>query len=75
MTLQELKPCAASWGAELMVLRPGGKLPEAMRGKAGKEIWLYVQEATDKKLIYAAAARFDRVYVLKKQENGNEVSE
>ena len=74
MTLQELKQRAARSGAELLVLRPGRKLPGAMRGKTGKELWLCVQKATDKKLIYAAASRFDHVYLFNKTENKNEVS-
>ena len=74
MTLQELKQRAARRGAELLVLCPGRKLPGTMRGKTGKELWLCVQKATDKKLIYAAAARFDRVYLFNKTENKNEVS-
>ena len=74
MTLQELKQRAARREAELLVLRPRRKLPEAMRGKSGKEVWLCVQTATDKKLIYAAASRFDQVYLFNKTENKNEVS-
>lgn len=74
MTLQELKQRAARSGAELLVLRPGGKLPESMRGESGKEAWLCVQAATDKKLIYAAISRFDQVYLFNKTENKNEVS-
>ena len=74
MTRQELKQRAARRGAELLVLRPRRKLHEAMRGKSGKEVWLCVQAATDKKLIYAAASRFDQVYLFNKTENKNEVS-
>lgn len=74
MTLQELKQRAARSGAELLVLRPGGKLPESMRGKSGRNTWLCVQAATDKKLIYAAISRFDQVYLFHKTENKNEVS-
>ena len=74
MTLQELKQRAARSGAELLVLRPGGKLPESMRGKSGRNSWLCVQAATDKKLIYAAISRFDQVYLFHKTENKNEVS-
>lgn len=74
MTLQELKQRTARRRAELLVLRPGGKLPEAMRGNTGKELWLCVQTATGKKLIYAAASRFDQVYLFNKTENKNEVS-
>lgn len=75
MTLRELKQHALRRSAELLILRPGGKLPGAMRGKTGKEVWLCVQEATAKKLIYAAAARFDQVYVFHRTENKIEVSE
>ena len=74
MTLQELKQRAARSGAELLVLRPGGKLPESMRGKSGRNTWLCVQAATDKKLIYAAISRFDQVYLFHKTETKNEVS-
>ena len=74
MTLQELKQRAARSGAELLVLLPGGKLPESMRGESGREAWLCVQAATDKKLIYAAISRFDQVYLFNKTENKNEVS-
>ena len=74
MTLQELKQRAARSGAELLVLRPGGTLPESMRGKSGRNTWLCVQAATDKKLIYAAISRFDQVYLFHKTENKNEVS-
>ena len=68
MTLQELKQRAARRGAELLALRPGRKLPGAMRGKSGKELWLCVPANTDKKLIYAAASHFDKVYIFNKQE-------
>ena len=68
MTLQELKQRAARRGAELLVLRPGGKLPGDMRGKSGKELWLCVPANTDEKLIYAAASHFDQVYIFNKQE-------
>ena len=37
MTLQELKQRAARRGAELLALRPGRKLPGAMRGKAAEK--------------------------------------
>ena len=68
MTLQELKQCAARSGAELLALRSGRKLPGAMRGKSGKELWLCVPANTDKKLIYTAASHFDKVYIFNKQE-------
>ena len=74
MTLQELKQHASRRSAEFLVLRPGGKLPGAMRGKTGKKLWLCAQKATDKKLIYAAASRFDHAYLFNKTENKNEVS-
>jgi hypothetical protein len=67
-TLAQLKKRAAASGAELIVLQGNGNLPEDMRGKTGKELWLCVPANTDKKLIYAAAARFDKVYIFNKQE-------
>ena len=69
MTLQELKQRAARSGAEHLVLRPGGKLPGDMRGKSGKELWLCVPANTDEKLLYAAAARFDKVYTFTAKES------
>lgn len=69
MILQELKQRAARSGAELLVLRPGRKLPGAMRGKSGREIWLCVPANTDEKLLYAAAARFDKVYTFTEKES------
>ena len=67
-TLTQLKECAAASGAELIVLPGNGKLSGDMRGKTGKELWLCVPANTDKKLIYAAASRFDKVYMFNKQE-------
>ena len=67
-TLNQLKKRAAASGAELIVLQGNGNLPGNMRGKTGKELWLCVPTNTDKKLIYAAAARFDKVYIFNKQE-------
>lgn len=69
MTLQELKQRAARRGAELLALRSGRKLPGAMRGKSGREIWLCVPANTDEKLLYAAAARFDKVYTFTAKES------
>lgn len=62
-TLAFLKERAAACGAEAVVLRPGKKLQESLRGKCGKEVWLCVKKGTDKKVLYAAAVRFDKVYV------------
>ena len=67
-TLTQLKERAAASGVELIVLPGNGKLPGDMRGKNGKEIWLCIPANTDKKLIYAAASRFDKVYVFNQQE-------
>ena len=67
-TLTQLKERAAASGAELIVLPKNGKLPADMRGKNGKELWLCIPANTDKKLIYAAASRFDKVYIFNKQE-------
>ena len=67
-TLAQLKKRAAVSGAELIVLPKNGKLPESLRGKNGKELWLCVPANTDKKLIYAAASHFDKVYIFNKQE-------
>ena len=68
-TLAQLKERAAASGAELIVLTPGEKLPESLQGKTGKELWLCVPANTDKKLIYAAAARFDKVYTFTAKES------
>lgn len=67
-TLAQLKKRAAASGAELIVLPENGNLPEDMRGKNGKELWLCVPANTDEKLIYAAASHFDKVYIFNKQE-------
>ena len=67
-TLTQLKERAAASVAELIVLPENGKLPGDMRGKNGKELWLCVSAGTDTKLIYAAASRFDKVYIFNKQE-------
>ena len=56
-TLAQLKKRAAVSGAELIVL------PEN-----GKELWLCVPANTDKKLIYSAASRFEKVYIFNEQE-------
>ena len=68
-TLAQLKKRAAACGAELIVLPENGKLPGDMRGKTGKELWLCVPAGADKKLIYAAAARFDKVYTFTAKES------
>ena len=67
-TLTQLKERAVASGAELIVFPENGKLPGDMRGKNGKELWLCVSAGTDTKLIYAAASRFDKVYVFNQQE-------
>ena len=67
-TLAQLKKHAAARGAELIVLPENGKLPESLRGKTGKELWLCVPANTDEKLIYAAASRFDKIYIFNGQE-------
>ena len=67
-SLAQLKERAAACGAELIVLPENGKLPESLRGKTGKELWLCVPAGVDEKLLYAAAARFDKVYIFNKQE-------
>ena len=67
-TLAQLKERAAASGAKLIVLPENGKLPGDMRGKNGKKLWLCIPANTDKKLIYAAASRFDKVYMFNKQE-------
>ena len=67
-TLAQLKERAAACGAELIVLAPNGKLPESLRGKAGKELWLCIPAGTNEKLIYTAAARFDKVYTFTEKE-------
>ena len=68
-TLAQLKERAAASGAKLIVLTPGEKLPESLRGNTGKELWLCVPAGADKKLIYAAAARFDKVYTFTAKES------
>ena len=67
-TLTQLKERATVSRAELIVLPENGKLPGDIRGKNGKELWLCVPANTDKKLVYAAASRFDKVYIFNKQE-------
>ena len=67
-TLAQLKERAAASGAELIVLPENGKLPESLRGKTGKELWLCVPAGVDEKLLYAAASHFDKVYIFNKQE-------
>ena len=69
LTLAQLEERAAACGAELLVLRSGGKLPESLRGKFGREVWLCVKKGTDKKVLFAAAVRFEKVYVFTEKEN------
>ena len=61
-TIPELKELAAEKGFEVIVLEPGEKLPENLRGRSFKRTWLCVPAGTDEKLIYAAAVRFAKVY-------------
>ena len=68
-TLAQLKKRAAASGAELIVLPENGKLPESLRGKTGKELWLCVPAGADEKLLYAATARFDKVYTFTAKES------
>ena len=75
MTLSELKQRAESCNAELFILYPGKKLPHFAKGEKFNNVWLCVPPETDQQLIYAAATHFDRVYVFKKEEQPNEVSE
>ena len=68
-TLAQLKERAAACGAKLIVLSENGKLPESLRGKTGKELWLCVPAGVDEKLLYAAAAHFDKVYTFTAKES------
>ena len=61
-TIPELQKLAAEKGFELIVLEPGEKLPEDLRGRSFKRTWLCVPAGTDGKLVYAAAAHFAKVY-------------
>lgn len=67
-TYSQLKERAAALGAEFIVLPENGKLPESLRGKTGKELWLCVPANSNKKLIYVAASHFDKVYIFNQQE-------
>lgn len=64
-TLARLKTYAAASGAALIVLLPGGTLSPSLRGKRGKELWLCAPAGTERKIIYAALSRFDKVYIFK----------
>lgn len=61
-TIPELEKTAAEKGFEMIVLEHGEKLPERFHGQTFKRTWLCVPAGTDEKLIYAAAARFAKVY-------------
>ena len=71
-TIPELKEFAAEKGFEVIVLEPGEKLPEDLRGRSFKRTWLCVPAGTDKKLIYAAAARFAKIYTCGSENDADE---
>ena len=62
LSLATLKKAAVACEAELLVLRPGRKLPASLRGRTGHKLWLCVMLETDRRIVYAAACRFDEVY-------------
>lgn len=64
LSLATLKNAAVACNAELIVLRPGGKLPSALQGRTGHNLWLCAARGTGRKLLYAAACRFDEVHFL-----------
>ena len=64
VSLTTLKKAADACGAELFVLRPGRKLPSSLRGRTEHKLWLCVMPGTDRKIVSAAACRFDEVYFL-----------
>ena len=71
-TIPELKEFAAEKGFELIVLEPGEKLPENLRGRSFKRTWLCVPAGLDEKPIYAAAARFAKVYTYGSENDADE---
>ena len=71
LSLTTLKKAAAACNAELLVLRPGRKLPLSLRGRTGGKLWLCVMPGTDRRNVYAAACRFDEVYFLTGKEVAN----
>jgi hypothetical protein len=71
-TIPELKEFAAGKGFELIVLEPGEKLPENLRGRSFKRTWLCVPAGLDEKLIYAAAAHFAKVYTYGSENESDE---
>ena len=73
VSLATLKKAAVACGAELLVLRPGRKLPAALRGRSGHKLWLCVMHGTDRRIVYAAACRFDEVNFLTGKENADEM--
>ena len=74
LSLATLKKAAAACGAKLLVLRPGRKLPSSLRGRTGHKLWLCVIPGTDRKIVSAAACRFDEVYFLTGKEVADEMA-
>ena len=68
-SLVDLKKRAAEEGAQLLVLHPNGKLPGSLRGKSGEKLWLCMPRDMERKLVYAAACRFDDVRIFTKAES------
>ena len=73
ISLATLKKAADACGAELLVLRPGRKLPASLRGRTGHKLWLCVMPGTDRAIVSAAACRFDEVYFLTGKGTANEM--
>lgn len=74
LSLSTLKKAAVACGAELLVLRPGRKLPSSLRGRTGHKLWLCVMPGTDRKIVSAAVCRFDEVYFLTGKEVADEMA-
>ena len=73
LSLATLKKAAVACEAELLVLRPGRKLPASLRGRTGHKLWLCVMPGTDRAIVSAAACRFDEVYFLTGKEAADEM--
>ena len=71
LSIATLKKAAVSCNAELLVLRPGRKLPSSLQGRTGHKLWLCATRGTDSMLGYAAACRFDEVYFLTGKPHAN----
>jgi len=71
-TIPELKKIAAEKGFGVIVLDPGEKLPEDLRGQSFKRTWLCVPAGTDGKLIYAASVRFAKIYTYGSENDADE---